>query len=158
LMLENRQARRQEIAELLEDPGSVHPPEVMTKTEFEQDQKRTHLVDALRIFPCVTLFIFMVAQLIQIILTGKLNRFAVVNDQGDPADRAQLVGRWLLTWCIPMGVVFASYVYEWHDVVLVPSPVIVIASLVWLAGVAAAIVRPTRGWQDQICGTWLVRH
>jgi hypothetical protein len=81
-----------------------------------------------------------------------------VNDQGDPADRAHLLVRWLLTWCIPMGVVFASYVYEWHYVVLVPSYAPVIASLVWLAGVAAAIARPTRGWQDHICDTWLVRH
>jgi hypothetical protein len=130
----------------------------MTKTEFEKDQKRTYLVDALRIFPFVTLFILMVVQLTQILLFGKNKAFAVVNVQGDPADRAHLLGRWLLTWCIPMGVVFVSYAYEWDNEVLVPLYVPAIASLFWLVGVAAAIARPTRGWHDQMCGTWLVRR
>ncbi|MEQ9406807.1 MAG: protein kinase [Fuerstiella sp.] len=157
LVLEKLQARRQEIADVLEDPSSVHPPKVMTKTEFEKTQTRTYLVDALRILPFVTLFIFMVAQLIQILFFGKTKGFAVVNDQGDPAGRAHLLVRWLLTWCIPMGVIFVSFAYETLNMNLVPLYVPVIASLVWLVGVAAAIARPTRGLHDQITGCWLVR-
>ncbi len=122
---------------------------------------------------------FAVTQLISLLAArGTLGQFvfgfAVVDAAGAPASRARQFARWLVAW-IPVlfiivflfgGAIFGDAIFG--DAVI-PAPnfiatiermtlFLALMLITWFIGLAAAIVRPTRGLHDQLTGCWLVRR
>ena len=114
--------------------------------------------------------LFAVTQLIGLLTArGTLGQFvfgfSVIDAAGAPASRAHLFARWLVAW-IPVLLIIVGLIAGQGDDTSVfdyqlepPFTWFVgVMLIIWFVGLAAAIVRPTRGLHDQLTGCWLVRR
>jgi uncharacterized RDD family membrane protein YckC len=162
LDLERIKAARPKIAELLRDPTSVSPV----------DAPRGYVEITLAILMVMGVFVYLAAllavtQLISLLAArGTLGQFvfgfAVVDAAGAPASRARLFARWLVAW-IPvlfiMVILYGGVAIPAPDFIALIERITLFHALMlitWFVGLAAAIVRPTRGLHDQLTGCWLV--
>lgn len=114
--------------------------------------------------------LFAVTQLIGLLAgRGTLSQFvfgfAVVDAAGAPASRTRLFARWLVAWFPVLLIIVVLIVGQDADTALLDyqfEPLFTwfvgLMLIIWFAGLAAAIVRPTRGLHDQLTGCWLVRR
>jgi hypothetical protein len=83
-------------------------------------------------------------------------RLAVVDEQGEPADRLRLLRRWAIVWLpllVPVGLL--GWLTGWTGGGLVPASVLLLA---WLGTAAYAVAHPHRGLHDRLVSTWVVRQ
>jgi len=88
---------------------------------------------------------------------------AVVDGRGRRATRARAFIRAVVTWtpAVAMLVLVIRYPVLMKDAVyatvhLSSFAIIAAPAIVFAAGAIVATLRPTRGWQDRIAGTWIV--
>ncbi len=86
----------------------------------------------------------------------RLLGFEIVTADG-PASRLRVTVRTAIAWAAVLGpaIPFAAS-GDWFVNVATNIPVVYAAMLVQLAGAAFAILRPSRGLQDRLAGTWIV--
>jgi hypothetical protein len=84
-------------------------------------------------------------------------RLAVVNAEGEPAARSQLLVRWAIVWLplfLPMSFV-AVLIGRAEGIAFISALVLV---LVWISAGVYAVLHPNRGLHDRLAGTWVVRR
>jgi eukaryotic-like serine/threonine-protein kinase len=87
----------------------------------------------------------------------RLLGFEVVT-AGGPASRLRVTARTAIAWAAVLGPAagFAAVSGDWFVTVATHMWVVYVALLVQVAGATLAIVRPARGLQDRLAGTWIV--
>ena len=86
-----------------------------------------------------------------------LFRLAVIDDNGEPAPASTLLARWAIIWLpllIPL-MLAVLFVDSRSSAVLVTAFVFLLA---WGSLSIFALLRPNRGLQDRLSGTWVVRQ
>jgi uncharacterized RDD family membrane protein YckC len=84
-------------------------------------------------------------------------RIAIINAKGEPAKRVTLLRRWAIVWLplfIPM--LFAALLIksdEFTAAFILSSVLLVL----WFSAAVYAVIHPSRGLQDRLAGTWVVR-
>ena len=75
--------------------------------------------------------------------------FALVDRNGQLAQRGRLMLRWLVAWGLfLMAILGERWLGEFSTMILA----------LWMVGVMVAIVRPERGIQDEVSGCWIVNR
>jgi hypothetical protein len=92
------------------------------------------------------------------IVSHAIYRLALVDRTGERAGIAKLYLRWILVW-LPLLLPMA---FAWHllreEHGMSAFLVALIALLLWIAGAVHAALHPSRGMQDRLTGTWVVRQ
>jgi hypothetical protein len=109
-------------------------------------------------------FVLVIAALVQLVLVPfrttssyALFRLAVIDDTGEPAGPSTLLSRWAITW-LPLLVPLALAILFVDSRSGVTLATAVVYLLAWGSLSAFALLRPNRGLQDRLAGTWVVRQ
>jgi hypothetical protein len=85
-------------------------------------------------------------------------RLAVVNAEGQRADRITLLRRWAIVWLplfIPMSFVALLIKRAEFTAAFILAVVLLV---LWIGAAVYAVIVPNRGLHDRLAGTWVVRQ
>jgi hypothetical protein len=84
-------------------------------------------------------------------------RLAVVGFHGQRAGVLRLLGRWAIVW-VPLFVpIFLFVPFLSWDEPTTASVFVFLWLLLWIGAAVYAVMHPSRGLQDRLAGTWVVR-
>ena len=157
LNLKRIKSARPKITQLIQDPASTSPVDAPPGTNVEAWIALGTLIVISVFVASMLAFIQLISLLAARATLGQfVFGFAVVNAAGAPAGRARLLARWLVAWAMPV-LCLLWFIWtlagsrDWSSYYL---PCLALG--IWCVGLAAAIIRPTRGLHDQLTGCWLV--
>ena len=121
-----------------------------------------YLGEIVIISPLVVLGIFALLQLLgstfHSTISHSIFRLAVVDAEGQRADRVTLLRRWAIVWLpllVPMFLAALLVNRAEPTAGFIWSPALLI---LWIGAAAYAVIHPNRGLHDRLAGTWVVRR